>query len=71
MGVIRVMATVKSDKSMVECICPKCSIEHEKLIFYTGTSKPKMLCRRCSGKWGGSQKIVNPYSPSAKRSARS
>jgi len=43
------MSGVKSAGEMLECICPKCGVEHNLRIFWTGKTKPKKFCKECKG----------------------
>lgn len=43
----------KNGKSFVRCLCPKCNIQHDIYMFWTGRGMPRKYCSNCKPLVGG------------------
>lgn len=37
----------KRGRTHVQCICPKCRMKYNRLIFWTGNGTPRIFCDDC------------------------
>ena len=41
------MGNIKSEGGWTACTCPKCGVEHNLRMFWTGTTTPLKFCKTC------------------------